>query len=77
MQYESYIIYFYLDLEHDLRDSPIHVLAALLKEFLRNIPDSLLDCSRYEEWTQAIDTQGDEGKVHAISKYVFNKYFYN
>uniref|UniRef100_A0A1B6K974 Rho-GAP domain-containing protein n=1 Tax=Graphocephala atropunctata TaxID=36148 RepID=A0A1B6K974_9HEMI len=42
---------------------PVLVTAALLKEFLRSLPDPLLTCQLYPQWKEAVDTQNTHYKL--------------
>ncbi|KAL2087562.1 hypothetical protein ACEWY4_016390 [Coilia grayii] len=50
----------------------IFVIAAVLKDFLRNIPGSLLSSDLYELWMGAMDgpTEGEESQLEAIQRLV-------
>ncbi|XP_074898268.1 uncharacterized protein LOC142037686 [Buteo buteo] len=47
----------------DLGSQPALLLAAVLKDFLRSIPDKLLVNSLYEDWMQAMERTGKEEKL--------------
>lgn len=46
-----------IDPDYDLRDVSVLVLASVLKEFLRNLPDCLLLSTLYNQWLNAIEME--------------------
>ncbi|XP_039262495.2 uncharacterized protein LOC120338538 isoform X1 [Styela clava] len=59
-----------LDEEADvtISDASIYVIAALVKDFLRNIPNSVLDNTLYTDWTNAIEEADDEAKLGSLRR---------
>ncbi|XP_074017482.1 T-cell activation Rho GTPase-activating protein-like [Numenius arquata] len=52
--------------EVELGSQPALLLAVLLKDFLRSIPDKLLGSHLYEEWTAALEKSSREEKVEEL-----------
>ncbi|XP_074878236.1 T-cell activation Rho GTPase-activating protein-like [Buteo buteo] len=50
----------------DLGSQPALLLAAVLKDFLRSIPDKLLVNNLYEDWMQAMERTGKEEKLSEL-----------
>ncbi|XP_040094846.1 T-cell activation Rho GTPase-activating protein [Oryx dammah] len=50
----------------DLRSLPVHLLAVVLKDFLRSIPLKLLSCDLFEEWMGALAKQSEEDRIEAL-----------
>ena len=57
-------------IEVNLEDESIHVIASLLKDFLRNIPESILDCTIYQKWMSVIHNPDDSVKLECVRRYV-------
>nr|CAB3244288.1 protein FAM13A [Phallusia mammillata] len=58
------------ELEYDLTSVHVHVVAALLKDFLRNIPNSLLGSDHFRTWEGALEQPSDEEKIESIRRQV-------
>ncbi|XP_054678574.1 uncharacterized protein LOC129205280 [Grus americana] len=52
--------------EVHLESQPVHVLAVLLKDFLRKIPSKLLGAELYEEWMSALQKTSRQEKLAAL-----------
>ncbi|XP_008686731.1 T-cell activation Rho GTPase-activating protein [Ursus maritimus] len=52
----------------DLKSLPVHLLAAVFKDFLRSIPQKLLSCDLFEEWMDALERQTEEDKIEALKQ---------
>ncbi|XP_004628573.1 T-cell activation Rho GTPase-activating protein isoform X2 [Octodon degus] len=52
----------------DLERLPVHLLAAVLKDFLRSIPLKLLSCDLFEEWMGALEKQDEEDRIEALKQ---------
>ncbi|DAA25980.1 T-cell activation Rho GTPase-activating protein [Bos taurus] len=52
----------------DLRSLPVHLLAVVLKDFLRSIPLKLLSCDLFEEWMGALAKQSEEDRIEALKQ---------
>ncbi|XP_054678076.1 T-cell activation Rho GTPase-activating protein-like [Grus americana] len=52
--------------EVHLESQPAHVLAVLLKDFLRKIPSKLLGAELYEEWMSALQKTSRQEKLAAL-----------
>lgn len=52
----------------DLEGLPVHLLAAVLKDFLRSIPRKLLSCDLFEEWMDALEKQNEDNRVEALKQ---------
>ncbi|XP_068792580.1 LOW QUALITY PROTEIN: rho GTPase-activating protein 20-like [Struthio camelus] len=50
----------------DLASQPAHLLAAVLKDFLRNIPSKLLVAELYDKWLLALEKPGQQEKIEAL-----------
>ncbi|KFV68040.1 T-cell activation Rho GTPase-activating protein, partial [Dryobates pubescens] len=50
----------------DLKSKSVHLLAAVLKDFLRNIPSKLLSADLYEKWMQALEKPSKQGKIEEL-----------
>ncbi|XP_007516332.2 T-cell activation Rho GTPase-activating protein [Erinaceus europaeus] len=50
----------------DLKSLPVHLLAAVFKDFLRSIPQKLLSCDLFEEWMEALEKQNEEDRIEAL-----------
>ncbi|XP_064301555.1 T-cell activation Rho GTPase-activating protein-like [Phalacrocorax carbo] len=50
----------------DLESQPALLLAILLKDFLRSIPDKLLVTERYEDWMAAMQKTSKEEKIEEL-----------
>uniref|UniRef100_A0A8D2D8E1 T-cell activation Rho GTPase-activating protein n=1 Tax=Sciurus vulgaris TaxID=55149 RepID=A0A8D2D8E1_SCIVU len=47
---------------------PVHLLAAVFKDFLRSIPLKLLSCDLFEEWMGALEKQNEEDRIEALKQ---------
>ncbi|XP_014650877.1 PREDICTED: T-cell activation Rho GTPase-activating protein [Ceratotherium simum simum] len=52
----------------DLKSLPVHLLAVVLKDFLRSIPLKLLSCDLFEEWMGALEKQSEEDRIEALKQ---------
>ncbi|XP_053448574.1 T-cell activation Rho GTPase-activating protein [Nycticebus coucang] len=52
----------------DLEGLPVHLLAAVFKDFLRSIPLKLLSSDLFEEWMGALETQDEEERIEALKQ---------
>ncbi|XP_064357233.1 T-cell activation Rho GTPase-activating protein-like [Dromaius novaehollandiae] len=52
----------------DLDSRPVHLLAVVLKDFLRDIPSKLLVDSLYEEWMQALEKPSQQDKIDKLKE---------
>ncbi|XP_075409987.1 T-cell activation Rho GTPase-activating protein isoform X2 [Tenrec ecaudatus] len=52
----------------DLEGCPVHLLAAVFKDFLRSIPQKLLDSDLFEDWMDALGRQCEEDRVEALKQ---------
>ncbi|CAD7691587.1 unnamed protein product [Nyctereutes procyonoides] len=52
----------------DLKSLPVHLLAAIFKDFLRSIPLKLLSCDLFEEWMDALEKQNEEDRIEALKQ---------
>ncbi|XP_008048141.1 T-cell activation Rho GTPase-activating protein [Carlito syrichta] len=52
----------------DLDSLPVHLLAAVFKDFLRSIPLKLLSSDLFEEWMGALGTQDEEDRIEALKQ---------
>ncbi|XP_065783811.1 T-cell activation Rho GTPase-activating protein isoform X1 [Muntiacus reevesi] len=52
----------------DLKSLPVHLLAVVLKDFLRSIPLKLLSCDLFEEWMGALAKQSEEDRIEALKQ---------
>jgi hypothetical protein len=52
----------------DLFDCSVFVTAALLKDFLRSLPDSLLMCELYSTWVQLAAKYADAKAVDPVKR---------
>ncbi|XP_064359897.1 T-cell activation Rho GTPase-activating protein-like [Dromaius novaehollandiae] len=52
----------------DLDSRPVHLLAVVLKDFLRDIPSKLLADSLYEEWMQALEKPSQQDKIDKLKE---------
>ena len=44
----------------------IYVLAALLKEFVRSLPDALLGSDLYDEWRTVPEIEDEQEKINRV-----------
>nr|XP_025967067.1 T-cell activation Rho GTPase-activating protein-like [Dromaius novaehollandiae] len=54
----------------DLESQPVHFLAAVLKDFLRNIPSQLLSAALYDKWMLALERPSREEKTEELKEVV-------
>ncbi|NXO87119.1 TAGAP protein, partial [Sitta europaea] len=52
----------------DLKSKSVHLLAVVLKDFLRNIPSKLLSADLYEEWMQALEKPSKQEKIEELKQ---------
>ncbi|XP_009865017.1 PREDICTED: T-cell activation Rho GTPase-activating protein, partial [Apaloderma vittatum] len=50
----------------DLKNKSVHLLAVVLKDFLRNIPSKLLWADLYEKWMQALEKPSKQEKIEEL-----------
>ena len=64
-----YVYLHYITEEHvNLTDESIHVLGALLKDFLRSVPGGILMSSRYTEFVATNDISDTSMRVQHIQR---------
>ncbi|NXY42555.1 TAGAP protein, partial [Ceuthmochares aereus] len=52
----------------DLESKSVHLLAVVLKDFLRNIPSKLLSADLYEKWMQALEKPSKQEKIEELKE---------
>ncbi|XP_068792537.1 T-cell activation Rho GTPase-activating protein-like [Struthio camelus] len=52
----------------DLDSKPVHLLAVILKDFLRNIPSQLLSAALYDKWMLALEKPSREEKIEELKE---------
>ncbi|XP_065536748.1 T-cell activation Rho GTPase-activating protein isoform X1 [Lathamus discolor] len=52
----------------DLKSKSVHLLAVVLKDFLRNIPSKLLSANLYEKWMQALEKPSKQEKIEELKE---------
>ncbi|XP_071596773.1 T-cell activation Rho GTPase-activating protein isoform X1 [Heliangelus exortis] len=52
----------------DLKSKSVHLLAVVLKDFLRNIPSKLLSTDLYEKWMHALEKPSKQDKIEELKK---------
>ncbi|NXQ81498.1 TAGAP protein, partial [Nyctibius grandis] len=52
----------------DLKSKSVHLLAVVLKDFLRNIPSKLLWADLYEKWMQALEKTSKQEKIEELKE---------
>ncbi|KAM9655968.1 T-cell activation Rho GTPase-activating protein isoform 3-T3 [Morphnus guianensis] len=52
----------------DLKSKSVHLLAVVLKDFLRNIPSKLLSSDLYEKWMQALEKPSKQEKIEELKE---------
>ncbi|XP_010215828.1 PREDICTED: T-cell activation Rho GTPase-activating protein-like, partial [Tinamus guttatus] len=52
----------------ELESKPVNLLAALLKDFLRNIPSMLLSVALYDRWMLALETASKEQQIAELKE---------
>ncbi|KAM5325497.1 T-cell activation Rho GTPase-activating protein isoform 2-T2 [Glossophaga mutica] len=52
----------------ELRSLPVHLLAAVFKDFLRGIPRKLLSWDLFEEWMGALELRDEEHRIEALKR---------
>ncbi|KAF1512288.1 T-cell activation Rho GTPase-activating protein, partial [Eudyptula albosignata] len=52
----------------DLKSKSVHLLAVVLKDFLRNIPSKLLSADLYEKWMQALEKPSKQEKTEELKE---------
>jgi len=50
----------------ELRD--VHIIAGILKSYLRELPDPVLSHALYEEWVNAVKSSDLETRLHALNE---------
>ncbi|NXF89188.1 TAGAP protein, partial [Eubucco bourcierii] len=50
----------------DMKTKSVHLLAVVLKDFLRNIPSKLLLADLYEKWMQALERPSKQEKIEEL-----------
>ncbi|NXX42754.1 TAGAP protein, partial [Tricholaema leucomelas] len=50
----------------DLKSKSVHLLAVVLKDFLRNIPSKLLSADLYEKWMQALERPSKQERIEEL-----------
>ncbi|KAF2974446.1 hypothetical protein EK904_010006, partial [Melospiza melodia maxima] len=53
----------------DLKSKSVHLLAVVLKDFLRNIPSKLLSADLYEKWMQALEKPSKQEKIEELKEW--------
>ncbi|KAK2511307.1 hypothetical protein Q9966_016664 [Columba livia] len=54
-----------------LESQPVHLLAAILKEFLRKIPSKLLQAELYQDWMSALHNTSRQERLAGLKDYSF------
>lgn len=54
----------------DFKECSVFVVAALLKDFLRSMPDCLLLCERYSSWIQKAEVFGEDKDISGLKRCV-------
>lgn len=54
----------------DLKEHPVHVLTAVLKSFLRDMPQPLLTFERYDDFLRATDIADEKERISALMSLV-------
>ncbi|XP_068792512.1 T-cell activation Rho GTPase-activating protein-like [Struthio camelus] len=52
----------------DLDSKPVHLLAVILKDFLRSIPSQLLSAALYDKWMLALEKPSREEKIEELKE---------
>ncbi|KFO91360.1 T-cell activation Rho GTPase-activating protein, partial [Buceros rhinoceros silvestris] len=52
----------------DLKSKSVHLLAVVLKDFLRNIPSKLLSADLYEKWMRALEKPSKQEKIEELKE---------
>ncbi|XP_051853988.1 T-cell activation Rho GTPase-activating protein isoform X1 [Antechinus flavipes] len=52
----------------NLETRPVHLLAAVFKDFLRSIPLKLLSSDLFEEWMTALEKPNEEDKIESLKQ---------
>ncbi|XP_050750536.1 T-cell activation Rho GTPase-activating protein [Gymnogyps californianus] len=52
----------------DLKSKSVHLLAVVLKDFIRNIPSKLLSADLYEKWMQALEKPSKQEKIEELKE---------
>ncbi|XP_019382898.1 PREDICTED: T-cell activation Rho GTPase-activating protein isoform X1 [Gavialis gangeticus] len=55
-------------IEVALESKTVHLLAVVLKDFLRNIPHNLLSSELYDEWMTALEKLSHEDKIEGVKE---------
>ncbi|XP_054678474.1 T-cell activation Rho GTPase-activating protein isoform X2 [Grus americana] len=56
----------------DLKSKSVHLLAVVLKDFLRNIPSKLLSADLFEKWMQALEKPSKQEKIEELKEVADN-----
>ncbi|MEQ2208255.1 hypothetical protein XENOCAPTIV_009002 [Xenoophorus captivus] len=54
--------------EPEITHQSVFVIAAVLKDFLRNIPGSILSVDLYEQWMDVMEGEGEETRLPAVQR---------
>ncbi|MED6263947.1 hypothetical protein CHARACLAT_009790 [Characodon lateralis] len=54
--------------EPEITHQSVFVIAAVLKDFLRNIPGSILSVDLYEQWMDVMEGEGEEARLPAVQR---------
>uniref|UniRef100_A0A8C8VMY7 T-cell activation Rho GTPase-activating protein n=1 Tax=Pelusios castaneus TaxID=367368 RepID=A0A8C8VMY7_9SAUR len=52
----------------DLESKPVHLLAVVFKDFLRNIPHKLLSSEFYDQWMTAMEKQSNHDRIEGLKE---------
>uniref|UniRef100_A0A8D0G6T1 T-cell activation Rho GTPase-activating protein n=1 Tax=Sphenodon punctatus TaxID=8508 RepID=A0A8D0G6T1_SPHPU len=52
----------------DLENKPVHLLAVVFKDFLRNIPHKLLSSELYSEWMTALEKTDNQERIERMKE---------
>ncbi|XP_065434918.1 T-cell activation Rho GTPase-activating protein-like [Chrysemys picta bellii] len=52
----------------DLESKPVHLLAVVFKDFLRNIPNKLLSSELYDEWMTVMEKQSNPDRIEGLKE---------
>lgn len=57
-----------LELAHELHD--VHIVAGMLKSYLRELPEPMLTFGLYDDWVNAMKISDQETRLHAFSELI-------
>lgn len=57
--------------DYDMTNVHVHVIAALIKDFLRSVPGSVLGFHNHRSWTKVCELLEPEQKIQEIKRSVF------